>query len=230
VADLPGRDKWERKLARVISRVNREALNELLDLLGDPPDLENVPPEWWAEYEQDLVDASRPVLEEVYIASALAAIRESEKLLSAGVDMGEIAIAGSAFASQHSFDLVAGITETTRRQLQTKIARFFTENLTIGEVAQSLVATFGVVRADMIAVTEITRAHTAAEREVAEELRQQGFDLVAIWNTANDEIARRCPICWPKHRKKEDEGGGWDGIEGPPAHIRCRCYLSHEVQ
>ena len=37
----------ERRLARVLSKDLRVELDKLLNYLGDPPNLANVPPEYW---------------------------------------------------------------------------------------------------------------------------------------------------------------------------------------
>lgn len=229
MAELPNRAQLERQVARALSRIQRERMNELLELLGDPPDFNNVPSEFWAEFEKELRDAIRPLYEGLYIAAANNAIEAAQALVgSVGVDIGEIAAQAAAFASQQAFELVGGLTDTTRTQLQQKIAAFFEEDLTIPELTASLVPTFGPARSEAIAVTEVTRAHTAAERAVADELKKQGFRLVAIWNTVKDDHVD--DICKSRDEKEEDAGGGWDGIDAPPAHVRCRCWLRHEIE
>jgi hypothetical protein len=44
--------------------------------------------------------------------------------------------------------------------------------------------------------------------------------MVPIWQTSNDE--RVCPICGPKHGKEITDG------KFPPAHPRCRCWVTYE--
>jgi hypothetical protein len=82
------------------------------------------------------------------------------------------------------------------------------------------------VRAESIAVTEITRAYSQAENLSQQMLRDMGLETVRIWNTAHDEIV--CPICWPLNQTKEDEWGT-EYSDGPPAHPRCRCFTSIRI-
>ena len=86
---------------------------------------------------------------------------------------------------------------------------------------------FGPKRAEGIAVTEITRAAAEGARATARELKIEGIEMVEVWQTNNDAIVQECPICWPRHGKKE--GSNWTRDQGPPGHIRCRCWLSHEL-
>ena len=47
----------ERKLARVLSRDLRVELDKLLNYLGDPPNLANVPPAYWNDGWRDIQKA-----------------------------------------------------------------------------------------------------------------------------------------------------------------------------
>jgi HK97 family phage portal protein len=51
-----------------------------------------------------------------------------------------------------------------------------------------------------------------------------GFEWVRVWRTALDE--RVCPVCEPLEGVPEDFWAGC--FEGPPAHMRCRCFLRLE--
>lgn len=81
-------------------------------------------------------------------------------------------------------------------------------------------------RIENVAITETTSAVTIAERTVIDEAKELGVDVTMIWQTKLDE--RVCPVCGPLH------GSGpakWfeDFRKGPPAHVRCRCFLLYRV-
>ena len=80
-------------------------------------------------------------------------------------------------------------------------------------------------RARTIAVTEVTRAFAQGNQEA---WRESGVVAGMRWSTSNDELT--CPICRPLNGTVAPLGGTFaDGIESPPAHPRCRCWISPEV-
>lgn len=81
---------------------------------------------------------------------------------------------------------------------------------------------FNAGRAISVAVTETTSAVSIAERAVADRMERLGIVAASVWVTAKDD--RVCPICGPLDGLGER---AWqaDFPVGPPAHIRCRCYL-----
>jgi len=60
---------------------------------------------------------------------------------------------------------------------------------------------------------------------VADELAAEGVTMIESWVTQRDE--RVCPICYPRDGKVL--GDGWTRIDGPPAHIRCRCDTAYKL-
>jgi len=89
------------------------------------------------------------------------------------------------------------------------------------------IGAFSPARAEMAAITEVTRAISAAEFGIAGYLAtvdDPGLRKVlrSVWYTALDE--RVCPICEPLHGLGKEEWGKAFPL-GPPAHPRCRCSL-----
>jgi hypothetical protein len=81
--------------------------------------------------------------------------------------------------------------------------------------------TFGPVRAEMISVTEITRAASQGEQQVAKELADAGINMIPIWQTNEDEIV--CEICMPRNEQEITDNFY------PPAHPRCRCWVNYKL-
>lgn len=126
----------------------------------------------------------------------------------------------SAWANQYTPELIQGLDNTTRDLVQRIILEGRSTPLTLSQIAERLAPAFGRQRADVIATTELTRAAAQATAASQEYLRQAGVNMVMIWQTNNDE--RTCPICVPRNGARQGEG--WD--EPPPAHPRCRCYVT----
>ena len=127
------------------------------------------------------------------------------------------------WAREYTYEWVQGLTATTRRQLQEVVSAFVeTPGMTIGDIKDLIEPAFGPVRAEMIAVTETTRAYSMATNEMQGLLQREVPELATtrIWNTLNDELV--CPVCGPLEGAPESV---WSSQfpSGPPAHVNCRC-------
>ena len=220
--DVPGRDKLERKLARDVSLALSGGFTALVKLLSDLPTLDSNLTAFFTELGASLRKVISPTLQQIYLSQAEVLSTQ----LTIGVDWGLINQAAANWATTYTFDLVRGINETTRQILQNAINTYYREGLTIDELKQLLEPTFGPVRADMIAVTEVTRASAQGELALARQIEKENpnIRMVDVWATNNDE--RVCIICFPRNGK--DQGDGWE--DPPPGHPRCRCWLNHRME
>lgn len=226
--DIPNRPELEAELAKRFSRLSIAQRKELLTLLGDPPNYANVPLAFWDKMTNELRGALVPFLAELFMESA-------ERLvdtLPIGVDWNLINTRASSWAARYGGELIKGITETTRRAVNEAIAAFFeTGGMTRADLEARLMRIFGPKRAEMIAITEVTRAAAEGEIQIGSELAKAGILMQAVWNTRNDELV--CPICGPLNQQKATEYSGdrkpyWGGLT-PPAHPRCRCFIGWEL-
>jgi hypothetical protein len=195
-------------------------MGKLLELMGDPPSLDNVPMSFWDDAGKEMAQVVTPFSERVYLEGA-------ERMLETvpvGVDWSLVNESASQWARQYSYNLVSGINATTQRAVGQAVGNFYSQAWTMGDLRRKLGNIYGPVRADMIAQTEVTRAAAEGERGVVAEIGKEGIRMVEVWQTSNDEIV--CPICGPRHGKKQ--GDGWNRNQGPPAHPRCRCWINHE--
>jgi len=79
----------------------------------------------------------------------------------------------------------------------------------------------------MIAITETTKAFAMAERIAGNELQKAYPDVPVVkqWYTNQDDLV--CDICGPLAGKEVPLTSLFAGdIEQPPAHVRCRCWMS----
>ena len=206
-------------LLRAIRRRLNGQEREVFDALGDPPDLTNLGPEFWSTQEGKLLADLRPQIERM----ALAAVAARGATVPIVWDEAVIAREAADWAARYAFELVRGINANTERLLRDQVARFIqTPGMTIGQLRAALVPAFGDVRAQMIAVTETTRAFAQGEGIVQDYLRRAGLEMKRHWNTSMDE--RVCPICAPLDGKPEGEWGAYSS--GPPGHVQCRCWLT----
>lgn len=219
--ELINRAELERRLARVISQGLRAELQKLLDYLGDPPDLSKVPYEYWQTGWRGIQREVEPILVETFVSQAEVLMNS----VGIGFDWARFNMMAADWARTYTYNLVTDMQGVTRsaleKLLQQNVPGYFEEGLTSKELARRLEAYFGPVRADMIAVTETTRAAVEGERAYVEELvKETGREMIPVWLTSNDD--RVCPICGPKNEKPITDR------QFPPAHPRCRCGVAWE--
>jgi hypothetical protein len=70
MAELPNRDELEAAFARAFGKVARRHMHELRGHLGDPPSIDNVPPEFWEKIEHEAEQAVYPHLYSIFLHSA----------------------------------------------------------------------------------------------------------------------------------------------------------------
>jgi hypothetical protein len=164
------------------------------------------------------------------IAPALASAATSQAVayaagLNIPLDIAKINVAAWAWANQYSYELVSGINATTQALVSQVTAQFIaTPGMTVGDIVAALETTFGPIRAQMIAVTETTRAYSQANRITQAMLREMGVETVLIWQTEKDD--KVCELCGPLDGLPETE---WGGAGEPPAHVNCRCWTTSKV-
>jgi SPP1 gp7 family putative phage head morphogenesis protein len=133
----------------------------------------------------------------------------------AGVDMEAVTLGIVQWAQEYTAQLADGITQTTRRFVTERLMEITDRDTLLVELSTML----GMVRAELIGVTEITAAYAQGNREA---WIMAGLSLMT-WRTAGDDLV--CPICQPMNGQIAPLGIGFN-IGGPPAHARCRCWLS----
>jgi HK97 family phage portal protein len=214
--DADDKDYYESRFGR-IWRVNLNGqLQRIIERLGDPPDLSRLDSEFWTADDQEVIRVIRPELERM----ALDAAETTMRLLPVGFEWGLVADDAAQWAAQYAGQLISRIDHTTQQYVARKVRQYIeTSGMTIGDLTDSLAPQFGPVRAEMIAVTEVTSAYSAGHNIAADRARQAGMVLEDIWHTNRDELV--CPVCAPNDGKRKSEG--WT-VADVPAHIRCRCW------
>jgi SPP1 gp7 family putative phage head morphogenesis protein len=220
-----GKDKISAALdklrKRLFSGLSDRTINQIITRMND------------REVMQPFRDSLTAVVSEWALAGAAFGQEQIErnvfgtaKQLSDGlsVDWALANEAAARWSSQYTFELVSGIEETTRRRLQQEISGFADSGETFQQFSRRMAAgdIFSPVRSEMIAVTEVTRAF--AQGNIAA-WRESGVTQGKEWNTANDELV--CPICGPLDGEEVGLDEKFPGnLEGPPAHPRCRCWVT----
>jgi phage portal protein BeeE len=152
---------------------------------------------------------------------AMAALGDLAEAIGPEFDEAILATEASRWARQYTFELVTGLTGRTRELIATATASYLeTPGMTRAQVEALLSGAFGARRAEAIAVTEITRAASAATTVYQQQLAAAGLTFERVWRTVSESSV--CPICEPLDGKGENEWAEQHPA-GPPAHPKCRC-------
>jgi hypothetical protein len=221
VAEIINRDEFEAKLARLLGRQFGAEIRRLMEALGDPPRIENIPAGFWDDTSAELRGAVVPTLREIYIAQgeAMAAgfsIQPDWALVNTGA---------VEWASHYGFDLVRGINETTRDGISRAVQAYYRDGLNLGQLEDMLGVYYGPKRAERIAVTEVTRAAVQGERGVADQIMRENpsIEMIPFYVTNADDIV--CPICGELDKKQITEEADY-----PPKHPACRCWVRSDMR
>ena len=229
MADFDHRAKFERELKRALETLGEEQLGDVMRRLGNPPDPSKLDVAFYGALSAELAATIQPKLEAVFLDMA----KQTMDDMSIGIEWGIVNQRAAAWANQYTFKLVKGITDNTKFALQESIAGFFKTQMTMGELRGKISVPelkdrlgriiMPAVRADMIAITEVTRASVQGELEILKEIQKDdpSIKMIAVWQTNRDDWV--CAICKPRKGKKRGE----DWREDPPAHPRCRCWINH---
>lgn len=205
---------YEDKLRRSIQAVLSARLDAVIAALEAGGDAVGA----LGELPAELRAAIQPVLVDAVVSEALAQMA----LVGLYADVAVVNDAALLWAQQYSYELVSGLTDTTREIVRHAVAEIIrTPGMTNADIRQMLEPAFGSVRAEMIAITEVTRAYAQATTIYQKLLGEFGLEMARVWRTSNDE--RVCPVCGPNDDKPEWE---WTHPDGPPAHPRCRCWTT----
>ena len=121
--------------------------------------------------------------------------------------------------------LLQQLFQTSERTLRTAIGEWISNGLPLRQLVRTLEQTvFSSQRAEMIAVTEVTRAFAEGNRAAWQE---SGVITRMRWETAADELV--CPTCAPLQGQLAEVTATFDGGLFPPAHPRCRCWITPVV-
>lgn len=177
-----------------------------------------------ASLEKALVDTAGPLLQQQIVDR----FKQLGSAYNIEVDP-DLAIARAADWWTQNAQWMSSVANTTKEAVDKVFVEFEnTPGMTRADIEDKLTAIgFSKQRAQNVAITESTRAAAGAFNGYQEELAKQGVSMIRIWQTLADELT--CQICGPLNQKDESEWAG-DFPDGPPAHSRCRCSLSLEIQ
>jgi len=249
MAELPNRDDLEARFARKFGAVARRHMREFEELLGDPPDMDNVPQSFWDKVQRE-VDSTMYVL-------LLLIFDDSAEYHGWSGPQANLAAFG--WAHKRSAEFSKYWATSTKERLEKAFAKLDQEkrdaeeetieaaresnrmipaNRTIDryyeptkeELKDILFDAFGPKRIEVNAVDETTRARHAGGESAVEET--VGISEDDLWRVT--EISpgvpdgKVCPLCRSVNRVKRKDWP-WRLSEGPPCHPHDRCWVDYAL-
>ena len=178
-------------------------------------------PEFWSEDDNELWNDLAPILLDIYLQGVDGGVDSLPPDMRVFVDFDRVNTDALNFAKTYRYTLIKGITDTTRRQVQTAVSDWIQSGAPLPALESVLERTFGAVRANMISVTEATRVYAEGNAAAWE---STGLVDEFMWNTAQDE--RVCVVCSARSGQIYSLS---DAGNRPPAHIGDRCYMTPVV-
>jgi rubredoxin len=131
-------------------------------------------------------------------------------------------IGGANWARKNAGETCRDLTEKEKGAIKKAISDFYLKGgTTLGDVSNKISKYVGEERANVIAVTEITRATANVQQLEGEDLQKQGVDMYKFWETRKDDLV--CPVCKSLFKKQVGIYESFaDGIFISAAHDGCR--------
>jgi len=179
-----------------------------------------LPDDFWMDEAEMLIEILFPLFVKAGKRAARNGISQLEEQVGAqiGVDWTLVNEAVVAWAETYSAQVAAQFTTTSMNAFLAAFPDWAASGAPLQDLIDQLEPFYGEVRAEMVAVSEVTRAF--AEGNVlgwGETGLVSGFDVM----TAEDELV--CDIC--KAYVEDSPFPLDDVIDRPPYHVRCRCWL-----
>ncbi|MGC1272369.1 MAG: hypothetical protein WBC44_01585 [Planctomycetaceae bacterium] len=226
MADLPDRSKLERKAERAMSGLSRSQRDRLAELLGDPPDMENVPASFWRNVEEERQQRIAEFALLIWLLSAKQhGATDKEAAAAAGAryaaDRSKRLARDFVVVSKDKLAIRAREWEERRRKAATDPA---VEPPSKADAEQAADEVFAPSRDESIGITETTQATSAGGEWATKDADKASPE--DQWITEAD--GKVCPVCQPLH---EQPRAVWEGKfpDGPPGHPRCRCWIEYAV-
>ena len=221
---------WRGQLERVKKRL-APGIPKSRKAIGDLP--QRLDADFWRNENEELLALFLPLLSDAAVGGAEILETQTESL-GLMLDWTLPNAEAVEWARRYSGELIKGINATTKEGVRQALAGWLdTPGSTMGDLFGTLdgMFAFGPKRAQMIGVTEVTRAYFEGNQAAARATETEGLvKWKKVWQTNKDNLV--CSLCAPLDGrsvvgtdKEFPDGAG----QGPPRHPRCRCWCTYDA-
>ena len=208
MANLKDRESRENSFSERLRKLSAKYRREAIKLLGNPPDPDNIPEEFWERMEREIGEQLTAAILLIFMMGYRQHAPEEPRE--------EADKEARKYVTDRAHRVAMDMAARTKEYIS-KL-----KDLPKPEVVEKVNVILGPERAETVAATETTAATShSGERAV---IRTVGFTDNDTWFTEKDR--RVCPICAPLHNTKR---AVWSAKfpDGPPTHPRCRCWIHY---
>lgn len=171
--------------------------------------------DFWMRSQEQFYALLYPVMVEIY-RRMIEFVLSNIETPAVGIDWDIYNEWAIEWARRHTAEVVAQVSRTSMDGFLAEFDEWVRSGKPLPKLTDALKRYYDPVRAEMVAVTETTRAFASVNIQTWGALGYvDGFD----WVTAIDELV--CPIC----SEKQSQNPHALTDEHPPAHVRCRCAV-----
>lgn len=230
--DIPDRTDREARLAALLRRAMGRSRARLIEALGDPPDVANVPDSLWEDIEAEVNDETHRALLLLFLLGA-SSMEFEDPVTQRDYQLDPDAAGDAArdYADMRAATLAGNVTETLRSQLSTAVRDATLSGMTSRQQLATLNSRLREIasnQADAAGITELTSANSAGEVWYKRQYEAEtGIELLGTWHT-DPWAGEVCEICAPLNGMTEEV---WSEQfpDGPAVHPRCNCFLTWEA-
>ena len=228
-------DRLEYQLASKLGRLSTRHQQELTRLLGNPPSINNVPPEFWQRVRRETEDELAAMLLLLFIASidALGVDRDASEALGDLFSQQRAAFVAERYTA-HSQARVESASQRWAGQIADARSRagagpFDADDvIRPSEVLDTTTGVFGPDRAARVAETESVHAEAQAANEALKKRKSddpiETATLTLRWELNALRVPEKnCSFCVLVDGCPKEFWGQF--IEAPAAHVGCACAL-----
>lgn len=216
--ELRNRRRFEIEMERRLGDEWEKQRKEFMRLLGNPPDLSNVPETYWNNGGKAIRKVISSVLEDVYLIQAFGLAEQ----VNLAVDWMLVNQHAIDWAARWGMQKATELNGRTREMVVDLVQKYYTESWDLDELTRRISIFYAPERARTVAITETTNAAVQSQIQMADDLKQiYNVQFKEVWKTNIDD--RTCEVCEPKDGHPVSEVGY------PPEHVNCRCYVEYEL-
>lgn len=181
------------------------------------PDPSN--PNFWVKESEIMYEILFPMVQQMAVDAALRSYTELAGMVELGLSWEVVNQMAIDWANNYTVQVVSQISKTSMAAFLEKFQPWLLSGEPLPALIEQLAPFYGEIRAEMIAVTEVTRAFAEGNM-----LFWNSTGMVTGFNVrvAMDDLV--CPICTDARSRNPHRMDDTESL--PPLHVRCRCGIT----